>query len=213
MAKERAPRLAQPAAHRQRTDAECRQAGTFRGCRCGQGFAKGSFSGQPLLDCGGRAQRRHRFCPSRRIPKAAWRFAPRRSPRTPGCKTHRQPEDALRASPARTARHPSNARLQRFRVFLLPADRLFPTGRDGLAAGERGARAGCLRCFGWGRGEAARTGGGVGADAALGDVFSWMTWRTRSSFLPVSVLAFSKPAWLTLMALVRTWQPCSMRLA
>jgi len=33
-----------------------------------------------LVDCGGRAQRRHRFGRSSPIPKAAWRFASRRSP-------------------------------------------------------------------------------------------------------------------------------------
>jgi hypothetical protein len=34
------------------------------------------------LDCGGKAQWRHRFSCAYRIPKAAWRCAPRRSPRT-----------------------------------------------------------------------------------------------------------------------------------
>ena len=33
-----------------------------------------------LLDCGGRAQRRHRFSREDRDSKAAWRFASRRSP-------------------------------------------------------------------------------------------------------------------------------------
>jgi hypothetical protein len=34
------------------------------------------------LDCGGRAQRRHRFPYGRLHPKAAWRFASRRSPKS-----------------------------------------------------------------------------------------------------------------------------------
>jgi|ERR1017187_9271890 hypothetical protein len=34
------------------------------------------------LDCGGRAQRRHRFPHCRLLPKAAWRFASRRSPKS-----------------------------------------------------------------------------------------------------------------------------------
>jgi hypothetical protein len=34
------------------------------------------------LDCGGRAQRRHRFPYDRLLPKAAWRFASRRSPKS-----------------------------------------------------------------------------------------------------------------------------------
>jgi hypothetical protein len=33
------------------------------------------------LDCGGRAQRRHRFSYGQLRPKAAWRFASRRSPK------------------------------------------------------------------------------------------------------------------------------------
>jgi hypothetical protein len=33
------------------------------------------------LDCGGRAQRRHRFPHGQLRPKAAWRFASRRSPK------------------------------------------------------------------------------------------------------------------------------------
>jgi hypothetical protein len=34
------------------------------------------------LDCGGRAQRRHRFPYDRLLPKATWRFASRRSPKS-----------------------------------------------------------------------------------------------------------------------------------
>jgi hypothetical protein len=36
-----------------------------------------------VLECGGRTQRRHRFSPAAPASKAAWRFASRRSPRTP----------------------------------------------------------------------------------------------------------------------------------
>jgi hypothetical protein len=38
-----------------------------------------------ILDCGGRAQRRHRFSTADRASKAAWRFASRRSPKRFGC--------------------------------------------------------------------------------------------------------------------------------
>jgi hypothetical protein len=38
-----------------------------------------------ILDCGGRAQRRHRFWAAAARYKAAWRFASRRTPKTPGC--------------------------------------------------------------------------------------------------------------------------------
>src|ERR1039458_4637671 len=35
-----------------------------------------------ILDCGGRAQRRHRFSTADRTSKAAWRFASRRTPKS-----------------------------------------------------------------------------------------------------------------------------------
>ena len=38
-----------------------------------------------ILDCGGRAQRRHRFSIAGRASKAAWRFASHRSPKRFGC--------------------------------------------------------------------------------------------------------------------------------
>ncbi len=38
-----------------------------------------------ILDCGGRAQRRHRFSGARTPAKAAWRFASRRSPKEFAC--------------------------------------------------------------------------------------------------------------------------------
>ena len=38
-----------------------------------------------ILDCGGRAQRRHRFSTADKASKAAWRFASRRSPKRFGC--------------------------------------------------------------------------------------------------------------------------------
>jgi len=45
---------------------------------CGMGQDRGMA--QEILDCGGRAQRRHRFLCADTRPKAAWRFASRRSP-------------------------------------------------------------------------------------------------------------------------------------
>jgi len=38
-------------------------------------------TGDKDLDCGGKAQRRHRFSSASLQPKAAWRFASRRSPK------------------------------------------------------------------------------------------------------------------------------------
>jgi hypothetical protein len=38
-----------------------------------------------ILDCGGKAQRRHRFSTADRASKAAWRFASRRNPKRFGC--------------------------------------------------------------------------------------------------------------------------------
>jgi hypothetical protein len=48
----------------------------------------GESTVRKILDCGGKAQRRHRFLHDKRLPKAAWRFAsccnPKQSSSRPG---------------------------------------------------------------------------------------------------------------------------------
>jgi hypothetical protein len=67
-----------------------------------------------VLDCGGRAQRRHRFWAAAARYKAAWRFASRRTPKTPGCgfaalRPSRPLRETLRPAVTRT-RRPSTLR-------------------------------------------------------------------------------------------------------
>jgi hypothetical protein len=44
-------------------------------------YPSGSSRAARILDCGGRAQRRHRFSTANRASKATWRFVSRRSPK------------------------------------------------------------------------------------------------------------------------------------
>ncbi len=53
-----------------------------RATRLGDSTAKRPSRNQIVLDCGGRAQRRHRFSTADRASKAAWRFASHRSPKS-----------------------------------------------------------------------------------------------------------------------------------